>query len=160
KPPQMVQHRGDAHHCQRFRSDPRFLQTQTHFRKMNRKQLIILVVLVVVVGGASLVLRQKQSKSWEGTNPTVGKKLLGDFPVNDVARIAVKQGTNELNLVKKDDLWRVRERNDYPANYSEISDFLLKIRDLKIVQSEPAGPSQLPRLSLVTGQGTNSALVV
>ena len=127
---------------------------------MNRKQLIILLVLVIVVGGAGLILRQRQSASWEGANPTIGKKLLGDFPVNDVAHIAIKQGTNELNLVKKADLWRVRERNDYPANYSEISGFLVKVGDLKIVQSEKVGPSQLPKLALQAGQGTNSALVV
>ena len=127
---------------------------------MNSKQLVILLLLVVVVGGAGLILRQRQSASWESTNPVVGKKLLGDLPLNDIAHIAIKQGTNELDLVKKADLWRVRERGDYPANYSEISDFLLKIRDLKIVQSEKVGPSQLPRLSLVAGQGTNSALVV
>src|SRR5438105_10757152 len=127
---------------------------------MNRKQLVILLVLVVVLGGAGLVLRQRQSASWQAGNSALGKKLLGDFPVNDVSHIALKQGTNELNLAKKDDLWRVRERNDYPANYSEIADFLLKIRDLKIVQNEKAGPSQLPRLALAPGQGTNSALVV
>jgi hypothetical protein len=127
---------------------------------MNSKQLVILLLLVVVVGGAGLILRQRQSASWEGANPAIGKKLLGDLPVNDVAHISMKQGTNELDLVKKGDLWRVRERGDYPANYSEISDFLIKLRDLKIVQSEKVGPSQLPRLSLATGQETNSALVV
>jgi hypothetical protein len=127
---------------------------------MNRKQLVILLVLVVVVGGAGLLLRQKQSASWQGADPAIGKKLLGDFPVNNVAHIAIKQGANELNLVKKEDVWRVRERADYPANYSEISEFLLKIRELKIVQTEKVGPSQLPRLALLAGQGTNSALVV
>jgi len=127
---------------------------------MNSKQLVILLLLVVVVGGAGLILRQRQSASWESTNPTVGKKLLGDLPVNDVAHITIKQGANELDLLKKDDLWRVGQRGDYPANYSEISEFLLKIRDLKIVQSEKVGPSQLSKLLLVPGQGTNSALVV
>ena len=98
---------------------------------MNRKQLIILLALVVLLGGAGLLLVKKQNASWEGTNPAIGKKLLGEFAVNDVAHIVVKQGTNELNLAKKD-IWRVRERENYPANYSEISDFLLKARDLKI----------------------------
>ena len=127
---------------------------------MNRKQLAILLVLVIVLGGAGLLLRKKQAASWKGANPSIGQKLLGNFPVNDVTRIDIKQGTNELNLVKQDDLWRVRERNGYPANYSEISDFLIKARDLKIVQSENLGPSQWPRLALVAGQGTNAALEV
>jgi hypothetical protein len=127
---------------------------------MNRKQFIILLVLVIVVGIAGIQLRKKEGASWESGNASIGKKLLGDLPVNDVAHLAIKQGTNEMNLDKKDDLWRVRERNDYPANYSSISDFLRKIPDLKTVQSERVGPSQLSRLGLAPGQGTNAALVV
>ena len=127
---------------------------------MNRNQLIILLVLVAVLGGAGIMLHNKQKSSWEGANPSAGKKLLGDFPVNDISHIVLKQGTNEVNLAKKDELWRVRERNDYPANYSEISDFLLKARDLKVVQSDKVGPSQLPRYGLVTGSATNAAMTV
>ena len=119
---------------------------------MNRKQLAILLVLVIVLGGAGLVLRKKQSASWTGGDPSIGKKPLSDLAVNDVAHLAIKQGVSEVNLVKKDDLWRVRERNDYPANYSEISDFLLKVRDLKIVQSEKAGASGMARLRRNAGR--------
>jgi hypothetical protein len=127
---------------------------------MNRNQLIILLVLVAVLGGAGIMLHNRQKSSWESANPAAGKKLLGDFPINDVAHIAIKQGTDDLNLAKKDGTWRVRERNDYPANFSQISDLLIKLGDLKIVQSEPVGQSQLARLNLVPGSSTNSALVV
>ncbi len=126
---------------------------------MNRKQLITLLVLVVLIGGACLMLLRNQNKSWQGANPALGKKLLGEFPVNDVGHIVIKQGTNELNLAKKD-IWRVRERNNYPADYSEVSGFLVKLQDLKIVQDEKIGPSQLPRLSLTPGPGSNAAVVV
>jgi hypothetical protein len=127
---------------------------------MNRKQLIILLVLVAVLGGAGIMLHNKQKSSWEGANPAAGKKLLGDFPMNEVAHIEIKQGTNDLNLAVKDQTWRVRERNDYPANFPQIHDLLIKLGDLKIVQSEPVGQSQLARLNLIPGTATNSALVV
>ena len=127
---------------------------------MNRKQLLILIVLVLVLGGLGIFLRKRQTDSMGGGSAALGQKLLGKFDVNAVTRITVKQGTNELNLAKKDNFWRVRERNDYPANYSEISEFLIKVQDLKIVQTEAVGPSQLPRLALVPGTSTNSALVV
>jgi len=126
---------------------------------MNRKQLIIMLVLVALIGGAGVLLVNKQNNSWKDNNPTIGKKLLGDFPVNDVTHIIIKQGTNEVNLARKD-IWQVRERNNYPANYSEISGFLLKLKDLKIVQIEKIGPSQLGRLALSPGPGTNTATVV
>jgi hypothetical protein len=127
---------------------------------MNRKQLVTLIVLVVVLGGLGIYIRNRQNSSFSSGNTSVGQKLLGKFDVNTVGHIALKEGTNEANLVKKDNLWRVRERNDYPANYSEITDFLIKAQDLKIVQTETVGASQLPRLSLAPGQGTNSPLVV
>jgi len=127
---------------------------------MNLKQLGILIAVVIVVGGAGLVLHNRQQSTWSGGGAEVGKKLLGDFPFNDVAHIEIRHGTNEMNLVKKDDFWRVRERGDYPANFSQISEFLLKARDLKIVQVEEIGPLQLARMELAQGQGTNSAVVV
>ncbi|MGZ4975254.1 MAG: DUF4340 domain-containing protein, partial [Limisphaerales bacterium] len=58
------------------------------------------------------------------------------------------KGSSELNLVKKDDSWRVQERGDYPANYSEISEFILKAAELKVVQAEQIGASQLARMEL------------
>src|SRR6185312_758206 len=128
---------------------------------MNLKQLGILIVLVVVIGGAGLMLHNQQKSSWKGGGAEVGKKLLGDdFPINDVASISVEHGTNKLNLARKDDFWRVRQRGDYPANFSQISDLLKKLRDLKIVQVEEIGPSQLARMDLASGQGSNSAVVV
>jgi hypothetical protein len=127
---------------------------------MNRKQLVILLILVAVVGAAGLRLRKSQTTSWESPDAKMGQKLLGDLPVNDIANVSFQQGTNELHLVKKSDLWCVSERKDYPANFTELRDFLNKIRDLKILQSEKVGASQLPRLALAPGSGTNSALVV
>ena len=67
----------------------------------------------------------------------------------------------ELDLVRKDNLWRVKQRNDYPANFSEISGFLLKAADLKAVQTEEIGPSQLGRYKLLPpGPATNTAVLV
>src|SRR5512136_2492557 len=109
---------------------------------MNRKQLLILVVLVVVVGAGGLLLRQRDQSAWQGGGRQgAAAKLLGELPVNDVAAIVIKGGTNELDLVRKDNLWRVKQRNDYPANFADISGFLLKAADLKAAQTEEIGAS-------------------
>lgn len=126
---------------------------------MNRKQFVILLVLVVVLGAWGLNRMRDRSSSWSSSGAALGQKLLGEFAVNDVAQISVKHGTNELTLAKKNDLWRVAERGDYPANFSEISSLLLKLKDLKVVQMEAVGPSQLPRLELAAG-GTNAPTTV
>jgi hypothetical protein len=126
---------------------------------MNRKQLIILLALVVVVGGASLLLRNKESSSYGGA-AGAGKPVLPNLAVNDIAQISIRQGAAALTLHRKDDLWRVAERNDFPANYNDISDLVLKLRDLKAVQTEQVGASLLPRMGLGAGEGTNAALTL
>jgi hypothetical protein len=129
---------------------------------MNRKQFIILLVLVVVLGVAGKVLYQRNQTSWQGGGRQgAALKLMGDLPVNDVAAIVIKGGTNRLDLVRKDNLWQVKERNDYPANFSQIREFLLKAVDLKAAQSEEIGPSQLGRYKLLPpGPATNTAVLV
>src|ERR1017187_9142470 len=129
---------------------------------MNRKQLSILIALLVVLGIAGLKVYKSNQTSWQGSGRQgAALKLLGDLPVNDVATIVIKGGTNQLDLVKKDGLWRVKERNDYPANFSEISGFLLKAADLKAIQTEEIGASQLGRYKLLPpGQATNTAVLV
>ena len=128
---------------------------------MNRKQLALLLVLVVALGAVGLYLRSRSQSSWESGGQSIGQKLLGDdFPVNDVALLALKQGPSETTLAKKNDRWRVRERNDYAADYGEIRDFLLKAADLKISQCEQVGPSQLSRLGLATNQAANPPLLL
>ena len=116
---------------------------------MNRKQFIILLLLVVVIGAAGLAIRKRDQSSWQSTGQSLGQKLLPSLSVNDVAQISIQSGTNELNLVKSGDLWRVRERGDYPANFPDISSLLIKLADLKIVQIQDVGASQLGRFELL-----------
>ncbi|MGO8701822.1 MAG: DUF4340 domain-containing protein [Limisphaerales bacterium] len=127
---------------------------------MNRKQLISLLVALVVIGGACLVLLQRHEQSWSEKEGRAGQKLLQNFQVNDVAAIHLK-GESELTLAKKNDRWVVVEKGNYPANFSQIDELLLKVRDLKIVQSEPIGAAQLARMHLADpGHGADSAVLV
>jgi len=55
----------------------------------------------------------------------------------------------------------VKERQDYPANFGNVGDIIRKASDLKTVQSEQIGPSQLARMELVEpGKGEGSGTLV
>lgn len=128
---------------------------------MNRKQLIVLLVVVVLVGTAGWLVYQRGNASWQSAGQAIGGKLLPNLPINDIAQITIQAGTNELTLAKHDNLWRVHERGDYRASFSQISDLLLKFADLKITQSDEIGPSQLGRFELLPpGLATNSGTLV
>ena len=128
---------------------------------MNRKQFIVLAIVMVVIGTAAWLYSHRQSQGWRGQNPKLGQKLLGNFQVNDVAQIRIQRGTNVLALAKANGIWSVKQRDDYPANFQQISELLLKLRGLKIIQTEDVDPSQLPELNLAApGPGTNSATLL
>ena len=135
---------------------------------MNRKQLILILVALVIIGGGGLLMHNRNKQTWTETPGKQGQKLFASFSMNDVAVIHLKgayemnqaQVVYDVNLVKKDDVWGVQERDNFPANYSTISDFLMKMNDLKISQSEPIGQSQLARMNLdEPGPGRKSILV-
>lgn len=128
---------------------------------MNQKQFGMLVILVLICATAGWVVYQHGNSSWQSAGQTIGGKLLPNLPVNDVAQIAIDSGTNQVTLEKHNEIWSVRERADYPANFSQISDLLVKLAGLKVVQHEETGPSELPRFNLSSpGPGTNSGTLL
>src|SRR5258708_39307296 len=103
---------------------------------MNKRQFIGLFVLVIVIGGYGLIRYRKGSASWSGTpGGGAGQKVLGDFNLNDVAQIGIKKSDTGLTLHKVGGIWTVAERNDYPAGFAEISEFIIKMHDLKAGQT-------------------------
>jgi hypothetical protein len=126
---------------------------------MNRKQLIMLLLAGVIIGAVGWHFATKQQESYRTSDVQAGQKLLPAFPINDVAQITIKDSKNELNLVKQDDVWKVRERFNYPANFSDITELVRKFADIKTVQSVTVGASQLARLEL-GGSGTNAGTLL
>ena len=67
---------------------------------MNRKQLTIIVVLGVLVGGLGLFLYQRNTTSWKSTGQGSGQSLLGEFPINEVASVTIKQVSNSVTIAR------------------------------------------------------------
>lgn len=129
---------------------------------MNGKQFLTLIVLGLLVGGLGFYFYGKKKESYTASSFQSGQKVIKDFPLNEIAQVRIKQATNEVNLVRGD-VWTVKERWNYPANFSEIHEFLRKVWELKPVQDVEAGKSQYGRLQLVSpaeSQGTNSGTLV
>jgi hypothetical protein len=128
---------------------------------MKGKQLTILVVVCAVLGVLGWVIYSKRNGADSDSADASGRKVFKNFPLNDVERIAIRQVNTQLNLVKQNDIWTVQERNNYPANFGNISEFLRKVWELKVAQQVEAGPSQLARLELLPpDKGVNSGTLV
>jgi hypothetical protein len=115
---------------------------------MNRKQFLMLVITLVVLGGAGLGLFWQDISAYRASGAKIGAKLLPGLKPSEVAQIRLQDAKSQVTLVKKNNAWLVRERGDYPANVQDIGDLLIKLVELKVVQSETVGESLLPRLDL------------
>ena len=118
---------------------------------MNRKQLIALLIVLMVLGGAGIIVYKHNSSSWKAA-PATGK-VLGDFALNDVAKLVIQTGSSTLTLSKKNDTWVVPERDDYPADFARIGDLIQTLWQLKPKEDVQAGLSQLGRLELLPPKG-------
>ncbi len=128
---------------------------------MKGKQLASLLGLVAVVGGAGYYLNKDNQKSWNGTGANSGGGKVLNLSLNDVARVTVKATGAEMNLVKKDDVWTVQERANYPANFEQVSGLIRKVWEMKTVQDVKVGPSQFARMELVEpGKGEGAGTLV
>lgn len=116
---------------------------------MNRKSFLVLLALVGVLGGAGLGLFWNDLSAWRKSDAKIGSKLFEKLPVNDIAQIQLTDGKGSVRLAIKDKRWVVEQRNGYGANNQDIGDLLIKLTDLKVVQTESVGDSLLPRLNLV-----------
>src|SRR5690242_14136723 len=127
---------------------------------MNQKQLLILVACGLVIGALGFVLYNQNAASWKASDQAMGQKVLKDFPLNDITQVRIKQPDAELTLNKPAEVWTVKERWDYPANFTQVGDLLRKMWELKSVQTLHVGPSQYGRLELLSPdkeKGTNAA---
>jgi hypothetical protein len=126
---------------------------------MKGKQLLYLVAALLVLGGAGLYLRKQDDARMTGSKVGMGQKILGTLDINDVAGLQIRAGSNQLNVVREGDIWVVKERGNYAASFSTLSEFLRKLDDLKVTRPLELGPSRLAALDLVEPDKGNGVQV-
>jgi hypothetical protein len=78
-----------------------------------------------------------------------------------VAQIELRDAKTHTTLVRKEKHWVVQEREGYPADFKAISDLIIKLADLKVVQADTVGESLLARVELVQpGKGEGAGTLV
>jgi hypothetical protein len=91
-----------------------------------------------------------------------GQKAIAGLRLSEIAEIAIRDSSGELHLVRGGTGWSARERAGFAAETDRIAALLVKLAELKIVQSEPLPESQRARLELLEPkdrlQGTGTVI--
>lgn len=116
---------------------------------MNRRQFLIALAVLVVLAGAGAGIVLSERASWKSADSRSGQKLIADLRIDQVAEIGVRDAAGELHLVRGEAGWSVRERAGFAAETDRVAELLVKLAELKILQSEALPDAQRARLELV-----------
>jgi hypothetical protein len=124
---------------------------------MNRKQFLLIILALLVLGGVGAAIFWRDLDAYRESGAKIGAKLMPGLKLADVAQVELRDAKNKATLVRKENFWVVQERENYPADFKAISDLIIKLSDLKVVQADTVGESLLPRVELVEpAEGKNA----
>lgn len=116
---------------------------------MKSNQLASLVVILVVAGILALLFHMaRESQVQRVGEGSIKTKVIANFPINEIASVAISAQGSNLNLKRKDGVWSVQERNGYRADFEKVGSLLRDIFDLGIVERVAVGPSKFGRVGL------------
>lgn len=118
---------------------------------MTRKSLLILLVAALVTGLAAWMTNRKEAPAQASAAHDPGQKLLAHVDPSLVSGMVVQSATGKVTLKRGEaDTWTVTERDGFTADTSRLSGLVKSLFEMKIVQTQEAGPSQYGRLQLAS----------
>ncbi len=126
---------------------------------MKKNHLLLLLAVAVLASLAGIYFQVAQSSKWSDSK--TDRTIFQNLPVNDISQIQIRSGTVSVTLERKEDVWGVAERDNYPADFDKIRDLIKTLWELKAGQEMQVGPSQLGRLKVTApGQGPESGIEI
>jgi hypothetical protein len=104
-----------------------------------------------VLGGGALLYYQQERGRRPQNIDTLGRTLLKDLRIADVASIRIVEPKSTLTVQRRDEGWSIAERAGFPADLARVREFVLKL----------AAHSEKDRARLyLDGSGTLVELVI
>ncbi len=128
---------------------------------MQKRSLILLAsatVVLVALAIAALASGDRgvsRAAPGERAFPALAAKL------GEVASVALSRDGSSLTFVRDGDRWLLTEKGNYPANTAKISQLVLAMADLTLVEAKTQKPDLYPRLELEEpGKGKSAQVSV
>jgi hypothetical protein len=116
---------------------------------MSRNQFLLVLAALVVLAAAAGGVALSDRSAWTSTDSRAGQKAIAGLKISDVAEVAIRDSSGELHFVRGPSGWSVRERADFAADTDRVAALLVKLAEVKVVQSEPLVEAQRARLELL-----------
>ncbi len=114
---------------------------------MKLKTFAILVVVAALLGGWAWWISRRP---FAAAPAAVGARVLPPFPINEVAKITVLAPGTNIVLAKRDGVWTVASRFNYPAKFGKVVEALRELDGLKVGQALAVAPDRLDTFKLLS----------
>jgi len=116
---------------------------------MKTKQLIILAVLAVLLIAFYIFQRCTADKTETQSSVQTGAYILPeDFTSEAIASVEIKSKGGTVTLDQQQNGWTVRERDNYPADFSNLKTLFVALCDTRVAQSLTLNDAQKADLQL------------
>jgi hypothetical protein len=127
---------------------------------MTSRRLLILglAAIVAIVAGVWLAGRQGSS----GTSAATGALYPGlkeQLNAVNAVRLYKAGDARVVELVRKDDAWKVSDRDNYPADESKVRKLLIALADAKIAEQKTSDAQQYATLGVEDTKGSGATSV-
>ena len=123
---------------------------------MSKKQLLLAISIFVVLLVVLLLVNKNEEANWEKGEFANKTPLIASLDVNKIAKIAIYDKNNSVELALQNDKWVGFNHNNYPANFAKIRDFILDINNLKIAQKLSMNETLLEDINLLAPTKDNN----
>jgi hypothetical protein len=111
----------------------------------NNKLLLFSAITVIVILAASITskLQAPQVKrEKELLLPELASRI------NDVTAITIKGSRRNVDLQKQNDIWIIKNADDYPAVFEKVRDTVISLSTLKVIAEKTDNPEFYSRLDV------------
>jgi Domain of unknown function (DUF4340) len=126
---------------------------------MQKRHLIPLAVATLVLVAIAIIAVASGDRGVSLAAP--GERALPGLAAKlaDVASVTVVRNGSTVTLIRDGDSWLVAENGNYPANAAKISQVVLAMADLTLVEPKTQKPDLYPRLEVEEPAKGKSSLV-
>ena len=123
---------------------------------MKPKNLLILFITLLVVGGIAFLAKSLKRNQLAGSL-LAGRKVLGEFPAGDIARLVFHTPHGVLTFAKvSEGSWCSPNRYNYPVRFDKVRDFVRDLVDLEVGQVVRADDKDRTELQLLAPSDGNN----
>ena len=94
---------------------------------MKGPKFLYLVFAAALIAVLAWYLHRSERGSWQEQAVAAGAKILGEFPVNDVASVSLSGPDGRVTLQRGESGWGVSERGGYPTDFARVSAMVLQL---------------------------------